>query len=199
MWTHVWRFNLGSDDDVTELAQERDSLNGISVAWPQGISKREDPVQQSGENTLDGTHPPYHHATYGRWIRYFYEIRLQVPAADTLWSSWKGQGPVANPTANYTGDPSALSGTWNMLTLWKMEEGDTVPTRILYRVPWGMVNENTWITSVDYEINSSATTPPSEPLVMYARNVTTLWWSSNQDGVSEADTAFFKAPVGGTP
>lgn len=180
-WTHVTRFNMGSDDVVTSVGELYESLDNITPK-PEGNEKREPYTPVTA-----GTEPPRtYQIPYSTWIRYIYEIRLNVPAASSLWDDYK----AINATT------ATLSGTWHMLSLWVMVEGgSTTPVRELYRVPWGFNPGVTTLYGLIYEMNSSSNNSPSCAMHLYGRNVSALYWASNTDGLSEADTTIFKRPV----
>lgn len=180
-WTILNRWTLASGNgEVSRISNSMDGVN--SSNWPAGMSQFK-PFTPGGAGAVA---PEEFSTYYGRWTRYWLEIRLNQP--HTAFGEWMSQN-----SKGVTGTPAQLSGTWHMLSLWVADE-QRAPQRVLYRVPWTMVGANNSIGSFDFELNTSSA-PPGQtgPLVGYGRNVVVLR-NYQLPAVPETDTRIFVRP-----
>lgn len=182
-WTHVNRWTLaGAHPEVSRVVQ---AMTGGSESAPAGFFRTQPGLEPEGPGTQGYESYPIY---YGRWTRYWVEIRLNQP--DTAFTEWKALG-----SNGLNGNSANLTGTYHMLSMWVADE-QRPPVRVLYRVPWFMNgNANSSVGSFDYEFNtSSAPGQQQGPLIGYGRNVVVLH-NYPLPAVPETDATIFVRPV----
>jgi hypothetical protein len=121
----------------------------------------------------------------GRWTRYWIEVRPMQPY-DTAFTEWEA----------FTGlSMTDSTAGWWMWSKWQMDELDSAPKRILYKVPIN-ANAASWVTQHISRIRFTADSSKTGfigPWVMYFRNFVVLK-NYTLPSTPETDSFIFQAP-----